>query len=144
MVNDAHWAVRNSWQIHYAQVRPFPRYGRRHLPMTLDCSAFVTTLARWAGVPDPNGASYNGTGFTGTLLTHLRHTSKRRTRRGDLVVFGGGTGEHVVMLVQGGMFRRDPLIVSHGAENEPQIYPLSVERSFFGPGVQVRYLRIKR
>ena len=38
------------------------------LPVTADCSAFVTLCYNWAGAPDPNAQSYNHTGYTGTLL----------------------------------------------------------------------------
>ncbi len=68
----AKWCVLNRSRIHYSEVRPIPvdlSFGE--LPFTTDCSGFVTMLARWAGLPDPNGLGYSGSGYTGTLLTHL-------------------------------------------------------------------------
>ena len=71
-----------------------------HLPFTTDCSGFVTMMAKWGGAPDPNGLGYNGYGFTGTLLDNMPHIDRQHAKRGDLVVYGDGTGEHVVMLLR--------------------------------------------
>lgn len=142
-VEHARWAVRHERDIHYAQVRPMKALKRapNALPLTMDCSEAVTRWAYLAGAPDPNGLGYNGQGFTGTLLNHLPHISQRRTRRGDLMVLGSGTGEHVVMLTQGGMFRRDPLCASHGFEGGPLEIPVSSERKFHA-GKPVTFLRL--
>src|SRR5713226_439418 len=118
MVEYATWATRTHWGIHYAEVRPIPVHiPVKHRPFTTDCSGFITILAKWAGVPDPNGRGYSGEGFTGTLLAHLPHIPFDRTWRGDLVVFGAGTGQHVVMLMTGGVHGGDPWVASHGQES---------------------------
>lgn len=113
----------------------------QHLPFTTDCSGFVTMMAKWGGAPDPNGSGYNGYGFTGTLLTNLPHTDRQHAKRGDLVVYGDGTGEHVVMLLQNVEEHADPLVASHGEENGPSRYLLSAETSFFPGGTRMRFLR---
>lgn len=143
MVRDARWAAANQLPIHYAETRPIPLHiGRRHLPFTTDCSGFVTMLAYWAGMSDPNGANYSGWGYTGTLLNHLPHISRKDARYGDLVVFGNGTGNHVVMLLQTVKRHSNPLVVSHGWEGEPAIMTLSVQQA--GQGGDTRYLRSQR
>ncbi len=88
-------------QIDYRQSRPMEGIGRakrRKLPLTIDCSAFVTICYNWAGAPDPNGLGYNGQGYTGTILSHGTQIARRNVRVGDLVVFGRGTGNHVCLV----------------------------------------------
>jgi len=69
------------------------------LPMTSDCSAWITKIASWTGLPDPNGQNYNGQGYTGTLLSHNKHIAKAQVQPGDVVVYGAGTGVHTAMIV---------------------------------------------
>ena len=114
---------------------------RRHLPFTTDCSGFVTMMAKWGGAPDPNGSGYDGYGNTGTLLDNLAQTDKQHAKQGDLVVYGDGTGEHVVMLLQNVKEHADPFVASHGEENAPTRYLLNVETGFFQSGTQMRFLR---
>ncbi len=142
LVSLAYWAVREHAHWNYAEIRPIPVGDHvKHLPVITDCSGFVTLLAKWAGLPDPNGNGYSGEGYTGTLLSHLPHISKQQARRGDLVVFGPGTGYHVVMLMQSGLYP-DPLVASHGQQGDPNLYHISDERNYFGWGTRVTYLRI--
>lgn len=112
------------------------------LPVRTDCSGFVTMCAKAAGAPDPNGLGYDGQGYTGDLLSHLEPAIERKhTWRGDLVVFGAGTGDHVVVLLEGGSHVEDPQCASHGSTADPSIFPLS-ELSAFFHGKPVRYLRL--
>src|SRR3954465_2556128 len=92
IVGVARWGVRNEARIHYAQVRPMPL--RRELPLTTDCSGFVTLCYFLAGAADPNGLGYIGQGYTGTLLRHMRHVARAEVRQGDLVVWGRYPGRH--------------------------------------------------
>ena len=114
-------------QIHYAQVRPMRTVGlseaqlRQRLDakgyISMDCSEAVTCLCKWAGLRDPNGNHYNGSGYTGTLLAHLPHYSDpRKAKVGALCVFGPGTGEHVAMVIEPGA---TPVMWSHGGESGP-------------------------
>lgn len=137
-----YWAIQNRSMFHYAEVRPIPNVGVRQLPITTDCSGLVTILYRWAGLPDPNGVNYDGQGYTGTLLQHLPHCGLQDTKRGDLVVFGPGTGQHVVMLLEGGMYNSNPLVVSHGQEGDPGEYHLNDEESYFGTLSPVTFLKM--
>lgn len=86
------------------------------LPLTTDCSGFVTLCYKLAGAPDPNGLDYNGQGYTGTLLEHGRHIPLAEVEPGDVIVYGPGTGWHTAIIVEAG---KDPLTVSHGQESEP-------------------------
>jgi peptidoglycan hydrolase-like protein with peptidoglycan-binding domain len=149
MVNNCNWGVTNNAQIHYPpgdlNARPMPiDIPKYHLPFTTDCSGFVTIMAKWSGAPDPNGLGYNGYGYTGDLLQHLPHITKAESLPGDLVVFGPGTGEHVVVLIQDGTVA-DPLVVSQGTEADPSRSLLSGMITWFEqngfPGVT--YLRLQ-
>jgi NlpC/P60 family len=131
----------NQATIHYAETRPIPiDVAPGDYNFTTDCSGFVTILARWAGLPDPNGRHYDGSGNTRTLLDNLTHIDKSQTWRGDLCVFGKYPGEHVVLLLEGGTRQDDPQVVSHGQEAGPLIVNLSAEIQAHAP--EQTYLRI--
>jgi hypothetical protein len=128
-------------KIHYAQIRPMTtiHYTEQQIhsllgrggSLTMDCSEAVTLLCKWAGLADPNGRNYNGTGYTGTMLANLRHyTNPQAAQTGGLVVFGPGAGEHVCMVQEPG---HDPLLWSHGAERGPRSVRFSVEKSVHRP-----------
>lgn len=141
LVRLGYWA--HQWRdlIHYAEDRPIPFPRIKSLPLTTDCSGIVTIIAKWSGCPDPNGNDYDGSGYTGTLLTHLPEIGIHQTWRGDLAILGPGTGDHVVMLLEGGARKSDPLVMSHGHPgiDDPSISPLSsMLRGFNG----VRYRRM--
>ncbi len=118
-------ATQRPKQIHYGEVRPI-RGADRALPLTTDCSGFVTLCYHWAGAPDPNGGTYNGSGSTGMMLQACAHIASRTAQPADLVVFGDPPGTHVVLIVQLGS---DPVVVSHGSESGPLKLPLSQEAS---------------
>lgn len=125
IVENARWGVANEPAIHYAEVRPIDGRGHpRKLPITTDCSGFVTDCYEWAGAPDPNGNGFNGLGFTGSMLQHCRHVAASAVREGDLVVWGPGNGEHVALVLEPGS---DPLLASHGQERGPIAIRFSVE-----------------
>lgn len=126
--------VNHRGRVHYAQRRPMatatirPGHLRRAIyrpgGITMDCSESVTLICRLAGLRDPNGRNYDGYGYTGTLLTYLEHYAEpSRARPGALVVFGGGTGEHVAMVYEASA--HDPVCFSHGTEQDPRFYRLS-------------------
>ena len=114
IVAAACWGIDEEPRIHYGQVRPIP-FGRT-LPLTTDCSGFVTICYFLAAAPDPNGRDYDGSGYTGTLLGHLPHIPAASARRGDLVVWGTDPGRHVALVLEPGS---DPLLCSHGQERGP-------------------------
>jgi hypothetical protein len=105
--------------------------------LTIDCSQAVTLIAHVAGAKDPNGGGFRADGFTGTLLRGCAEISRSQARSGDLCVFGPGTGHHVVMVIQPGP---DPLLFSHGQENDPIAIRHSVESRFQPSGS--RFLRL--
>jgi cell wall-associated NlpC family hydrolase len=112
IVAAARWGIANEPRIHYGEARPFPL--ARRLPLTTDCSGFVTLCYFLAGAPDPNGLGYSGEGWTGTLLRHLVPTDELRA--GDVVVWGGYPGRHCAIVLEPG---DDPLMCSHGWEGGP-------------------------
>jgi hypothetical protein len=127
----AHELIMRQSEIHYAQVRPMRTISKKtpSFPMTMDCSEAVTCLFKWAGLKDPNGRNYDGYGYTGTLLSHLRthYFDPSNALPGALVVFGGGTGHHVCMVIEHGS---NPLLFSHGQEAGPLAIRLSVEQQY--------------
>jgi len=144
--------VRNERRIHYAQIRPMRtmsiKPGRLRLALyrpggiTMDCSESVTLICHLAGLRDPNGLHYSGRGFTGTLLEHLEHyEDPSRARTGALVVFGGGTGEHVCMVRH--PHASNPMLFSHGTESGPRFIDLASEKHGF-PGEKVTFLAISK
>lgn len=122
IVKWARWGIDHEPEIRYAQIRPIPHTAQ--LPLTTDCSGFVTLCFQLAGAPDPNGLRYNGQGWTGTLLSHLQTIPLWQAKPADLVVWGWYPGHHTAILLESGV---DPLIASHGAENGPLLERLSVE-----------------
>lgn len=96
----------------------------RSLPLTTDCSGFVTLCYYLAGAPDPNGLGYAGQGWTGTLLDHLPPAALPRP--GDIVVFGAYPGRHCALLLEPG---DDPLLASHGQERGPLAIRLGAEQA---------------
>ena len=114
IVAAARWGIRNEPRIHYAETRPMPL--ARTLPLTTDCSGFVTLCYFLAGAPDPNGLGFDGRGWTGTLLEHMENVDRRAVERGDVVVFGEYPGHHCALVLAPG---DDPLLCSHGQERGP-------------------------
>jgi hypothetical protein len=145
------YTYRERAQIHYAQVRPMQtrRIHSLHLlqqalgspaGITADCSEAVTMLCHIAGLEDPNGFGYDGTGYTGTLLHHLPHYSDASNAGvGALVVFGPGSGDHVCMVRRSGA---NPLLWSHGQESGPIFISLELEARYQRP--PITFLSIAR
>ena len=124
IVKWARWGVENRSGFHYTE-GPNRMSGIGHpgqLPCFCDCSAFVTLCYNWAGAPDPNGQGYNGTGYTGTLLSHGVGVYVGDAVPGDVVVYGPGTGDHTALIVEAGL---DPLTVSMGQEGDPNYVRVS-------------------
>jgi cell wall-associated NlpC family hydrolase len=122
IVTAARWGIDHEPQIHYGELRPVPL--ARALPLTTDCSGFVTLCYFLAGAPDPNGLGYSGEGWTGTLLRNLARIDRAAARRGDLVLWGAYPGHHVAVVLEPG---DDPLLASHGQERGPTEVRFSVE-----------------
>lgn len=137
------WLIDHEPQVHYGQRRPMKTAAIREQQLAdlfasggsiiMDCSETVTLICRLAGLADPNGQGYDGSGYTGTMLATLPHyQDPRRAATGALVVFGPGAGDHVCMVLEPGA---DPLLFSHGQERGPLTVSLSVERGYHRPPV---------
>lgn len=144
-----HYLISKEPLIGYQQYRPMTtiHYNeaglRRHLDsghsISMDCSESVTLLCKLAGLKDPNGFGYNGYGYTGTLLNHLPHYSRASNAHvGAIAIFGAGTGEHAVMVMERGS---DPVVFSHGFSGGPLALRLSTEKRYH-PGARVTFLDI--
>lgn len=118
-------AVSQRAKYHYTQgpLRMSAVHNPGANPVYCDCSAFVTYMFSWAGAPDPNGLNYNGTGYTGTLIANGQQLGGAQDAQpGDLVIYGGGTGDHVALITEAG---GDPLTVSMGQEGDPNFVRVS-------------------
>lgn len=138
IVSAARWGVAHQPDVHYAESRPIPLQAAGtlpRLPLTTDCSGWVTICYRAAAAPDPNGTNYDGSGNTETLLAHGK--SVAQPNPGDVVVYGPHpAGHHAALIVKAGS---DPLTVSHGSEHGPLLITVSQERHYQPKGVT--YLR---
>lgn len=126
-------------RIHYIQRRPMvvPQLGFDHVmrilrgggTVSMDCSEAVTALYRWAGCQDPNGARFNGTGWTGAMWAHLPHyTNPANAHLGALCIWGDQGREHVAMVIARN--GSNPIMFSHGGESGPLRIDLATESSF--------------
>lgn len=131
------YLLKHEPQIHYAQARPmdWTSWSEAHLHAILDsgggawadCSEAVTALCRWAGLRDPSGFHYNGSGNSASIFRFLPHyTNPARAMPGALVTFGPYGADHVAMVYTAG---NDPMLWSHGAEAGPRLVRYSIERA---------------
>jgi hypothetical protein len=127
VVKWALWGVKHSAAFDYTQTMLRDDWltlkpGHLTLPsfhIDTDCSGFVTLCYKWSGLPDPNGLGYKTLGYTGTLLDHAsKILPTAEGLPGDLLVYGPGTGEHVVVLLE---HAPDPLTATHGGPGVQKI-----------------------
>jgi hypothetical protein len=124
IVRWARYGITHNTQIHYTQSTArddFLHHPPGALPMSTDCSGWVTQDYWAAGGPDPSGLGFRYVGFTGSILAFAyKHgkvfTDLSRARPGDLIVIGPGTGWHVTICLESGA---DPVVGSHGSEPGP-------------------------
>jgi hypothetical protein len=142
VVRLCHWGIINKASIHYAEVRPMPHTKPHilpHLPLTTDCSGWVTLCYQYAGAADPNGLSYDGQGYTGTLLKHMKHISIGKVQPGDLVVYGcksNPNGHHVAAIIAVGSHTPDTIqTCSHGSEAGPLEISVTHEANYQPDGL---------
>jgi hypothetical protein len=137
IVQIAHWGVANTYSIHYEELRPIDGISHKYkLPLWTDCSGFATLCYKWAGAPDPNGRAFDGYGYTGTLLQHMKHIPHYMADIADLVVFGSFPGHHVVILTGlGGQ------CVSHGQEHDPSLTNVEAEAQYQPAGITYLTMR---
>ena len=120
LVKYAKDSIANEPKIHYSQNRPMTHLG---VPpsqgFTCDCSGHSTSCYYEAGWPDPNHNSYNGSGYTGTLVSNPK-VSGASFQVGDLALYGTSTSNttHVVTCYQAGN-NSTSRWVSHGSEAGP-------------------------
>lgn len=125
-------------QVHYAEVRPMHlwklpelKQAVEHAGVTMDCSWSVTELCYLAGLADPNGRGYDGSGDTQVMFDHLpRYTRPTGASTGALCFFGIPgelSTQHVTMVRHPSP---DPVLFSHGQERGPVYLPFSVESRY--------------
>lgn len=99
----------------------------------LDCSESVTLICHVAGLHDPSGFGFDGSGNTETMYHHLKHYTDPRQAFPGALVFLGIPGrlstQHVCMVRRAGA---DPELFSHGGNGAYRAHyvPFSVERRY--------------
>lgn len=90
---------------------------------TVDCSQMAEALLRAVGAHLPFS-----NGFTGSFLEHCRHYSDGRAAYiGAAVVFGPGTGHHMGLVYERDTKHGNPLLFSHGREDDPRLIHVASE-----------------
>lgn len=129
----AYWhtfLIPKAGEIDYSEIRPMEyMYDLEHLPVREDCSTACTKDNKAGGLPDPNGLGFDGQGYTGTMLKHLRRIAKHQVQIGDKVVWvdpAEPSGHHVgtVLAIHPD---GDMDIGSNGRPTDPRSVLLSVE-----------------
>ncbi len=77
--------------IKYSQARPFVVARPPKVPWGWDCSGFATNVYYAAGALNPNGRSWDGLGYTGTLMTRGMRCDLRDMEIGDMIFYGSST-----------------------------------------------------
>jgi hypothetical protein len=112
-------------KIHYEQERPIACFGvPPEQGFTTDCSGHSTSAYYWArdstgiAVPDPNGRSFDGYGYTGTLINNPPASSPYQV--GDLAIYGTSYANttHVTTCLRAGDASASGWC-SHGSEEAP-------------------------
>ena len=92
----------------------------------VDCSQFCEALLRAVGAKLPVRD-----GYTGSFLEQLPHyTDPRKAYTGAVVVFGPGTGHHMMFVHTPDHVHGNPLGCSQGQESDPRLIYLSQEQAF--------------
>lgn len=114
VANEAH-ALLELAPVHYTQNRPYQGTATRWKLYGGDCSGTAILCYKLAGLPDPNGTGYDGSGYTGSLVVRGHEVAYADLAEGDLVFYGTSrtNTEHVTIYVGGGF------VVSHGHEGGP-------------------------
>jgi hypothetical protein len=106
IVHWAYWGIAHRASFDYTMHSPERLSMYHRAPgdlrgrITADCSGAVSGLYKWADAPDPNRLGYGGDPYTGTLLHAMREISATDAKPADLIVYGGGTGEHVSLILE--------------------------------------------
>ena len=98
---------------HYAEVRPIQYNILTANPVVDDCSGFCIACYKLANLPDPSGNAYNGSGYTGDMVSNCTRVSIGDAQPGDLVFYGPPPCQHVTMYIGNGQ------VISMGTEGDP-------------------------
>lgn len=119
--------VNRTSQYTYAQERPYPPTLNQSRVRT-DCSGFAILTYKDAGLPDPNGTGFNGSGSTVTLQTKGRLVENPQA--GDLAFYGsrtaGGNAGHVAVCISA------TEAVGFGSQGGPRRHAIRYRSDFIG------------
>lgn len=101
--------------------------------IAIDCSESVTLICHVAGLSDPSGFHFDGSGNTQSMFDHLKHYTDPRLALPGALCFLGAPGrlstQHVCMVRHSGT---DPTLFSHGGNGAYAAHYIrySVERRY--------------
>ena len=96
-----------------------------------DCSSFVTACYFLAGLPDPNGSRYNGSGYTGTLGENGRVVATPFP--GDVTLYPSAKAPrwpwgHTTIAIGDDTTKPATHCLSHGAEGNPVLLAIDYRK----------------
>ena len=97
--------------------------------ITFDCSGFVGSVYKAAGLPAPYTVGYGGTSFDVAGCKNMQKVSESQAKPGDVVVFP----DHIALYIGGGK------CVSMGEEGEPAVVTVAAEAAYHNRGIQGFY-----
>lgn len=131
ITNYCNRAEKSQLKWHYTQQRPFHGFGvAPELVHYNDCSGYVSLVINWAmhetGIylRDPLGESYNGTGYTGTLIDWLKSNGTKAPKDkylvGDIAINGySSSNTHHTFICKKGGTASTSQWSTNGNENAP-------------------------
>ena len=97
--------------------------------ITFDCSGFVGSVYKAAGLPAPYTVGYGGTSFDVAGCKNMQKVSESQAKPGDVVVFP----DHIALYIGNGK------CVSMGEEGEPAVVTVAAEAAYHNRGIQGFY-----
>ncbi len=97
--------------------------------ITFDCSGFVGSVYKAAGLPAPYTVGYGGTSYDVAGNSHMQKVSEAQAKPGDVVVFP----DHIALYIGGGK------CISMGQEGDPKVVTVADEAAYNNRGIQGFY-----
>ncbi|HEY4219685.1 MAG TPA: NlpC/P60 family protein, partial [Myxococcota bacterium] len=97
--------------------------------ITFDCSGFIGSVYKAAGLPSPYTVGYTGTSFDVAACKNMQKVSEAHAKPGDVVVFP----DHIALYLGHGK------CISMGQEGDPKVVTVAEEAAYKNRGIQGFY-----
>ncbi len=97
--------------------------------ITFDCSGFVGSVYKAAGLPSPYTVGYTGTSFDVAACKNMQKVSEKHAKPGDVVVFP----DHIALYIGHGK------CISMGQEGDPKTVSVAAEAAYNNRGIEGFY-----